>query len=81
MGRVEERAGVPVPGRVRLLEADMDRGDARHKAHVAETAERFEELTDELRQGRESNNKLLTAILVAIIVALITQVVMVRLLG
>lgn len=78
MGRIEERAGIPVPRRVQLLEADVDRVDGRHRQHVEHTDDRFEELRDEMRRGRESNNRLLLSILVALIVALGTQLALLR---
>ena len=61
MPRITDRAGIPVPRRVQLLEADAD---------TLEGA--VASLRKELREGSKSNNRLLVAILFTMIGVLAT---------
>lgn len=60
MGRMADREGIAVPRRVQLLEGDVDRME-----------DTLHQIKDELRKGRESNNRRLTGILVSIILLLV----------
>ena len=86
VGRPEDRAGFSDEVRLRLLEVDNDKADARLERHMAEVDHRIEKLTSRMEAGFAENtaaiksvaataNKLLFALAVSAVGAAITVAV------